>query len=87
MMDWMPFEFKREKKIHHQINPRNSGYTHTANLMSKIRDLNLENTKYSVILNPGATQHLFATAVLSASISRATNPITVNILDGSKLTA
>ena len=82
----MPSEFKWNKRKAFRVNPSKYGYVKAANSMLKTINFNLEDTKDWAILNSGATSHLLVTDVPTTRISIATNPITVTISDGSKLT-
>ena len=83
----MPFEFKWNQGKACRINPSKYGYTQAANSMLKTINFNLEDIKDWAILDSGATSHFLVTDASATGISVATNPITVTIPDGTKLTS
>ena len=55
--------------------------------MLKTINFNLEEVKDWTVLDSGATSHFLVTDASATGISVATNPITVTIPDGTKLTS
>ena len=82
----MPFEFKWNKRKAFHINPGKYGYAQAANSILKRINFNRQDIKYCVIFDSGATSHFLVTDASATGISVATNPITVTIPDGTKLT-
>ena len=83
----MPFEFKWNQQKACHINPSKYGYAQAANSILKTINFNLEDIKDWAILDSGATSHFLVTDASATGISVATNPITVTIPDGTKLTS
>ena len=83
----MPFEFKWNQGKACQINPSKYGYAQAANSMLKTINSNLEDIKDWAILDSGVTSHFLVTDASATGISVATNPITVTIPDGTRLTS
>ena len=87
MMDRMLFEFKWSKVTRNQVKPSKFGYAQAANSMLKTIDFNCNDIRDWEILDSGATRHFLVTDATATGISVATNPITVTIPDGSRLTS
>ena len=85
-MNKMSFKFKWRAKAAHRSNPSKYGYAQAANSMLKKINFNLEDIKDCTIVDAGATSHFLVTDASSKGMSVATNPITVTIPDGYKLT-
>ena len=76
-----------EQKESQDIKPSKYSYAQAANSTLKTINFHLNGIKDCAILDSGATSYFLVTDVSATGISNATNPITVTIPDGSKLTS
>jgi hypothetical protein len=86
-MGTIPFKFRWKKKKSSTNTPSKYGYAHAASSILKKINFNLDDIKNWAILDSGATSHFLVTDASATGVSVATNPVTVSIPDGSKLTS
>ena len=86
-MGTMPFKFRWKTNKISANTPSKYGYAHAASSMLKKINFNLADIKNWAILDSGATSHFLVTDASATGVSVATNPVTVTIPDGSRLTS